>query len=38
MTELAQKARLLYGAIELKEVKQKYMIYGLIIAFIILNR
>ncbi|HOZ22000.1 MAG TPA: energy transducer TonB [bacterium] len=36
MTELAQKARLLYGAIELKEVKQKYMIYGLIIASVIL--
>lgn len=36
MTELAQKARLLYGAIELKEVKQKYMIYGLIIASAIL--
>ncbi len=36
MTELAQKARLLYGAIELKEVKQKYMIYGLIISSVIL--
>lgn len=35
MTELAQKARLLYGAIELKEVKQKYLIYGLIIGAII---
>jgi protein TonB len=32
MTELAAKARLLYGAVELKEVKQKYMVYGLIIA------
>lgn len=35
MTELAEKARLLYGAAELKEVKQKYMVYALIIASLI---
>ncbi|HNW58506.1 MAG TPA: energy transducer TonB [bacterium] len=35
MTELAEKARLPYGATELKEVKQKYMVYGLIIASVI---
>jgi periplasmic protein TonB len=35
MTELAAKARLLYGANELKEVKQKYMVWGLTIAAII---
>ncbi len=35
MTELAAKARLLYGAVELKEVKQKFMTWALVIASLI---